>query len=193
MDPQEVVAAPYTVYLAATGTAFPAITATPSGSWFKLGTSGDLNYGEDGVTLALTQNIEDWHSVGSVLARKAWRTSEVQEVRVPLADMDPYQLAKVMDAATVNTISAAAGVAGQRYVDLDRGIDIAEFALLARGISSLNESMVAQLEIKRVYQAGDFEIANKKGEPAMLETVWRALAPTTPPSFRVREQFANPA
>lgn len=189
---EEVVAAPYDVWLAVVGTAFPAISANPAGAWFKVGSAGAENYDEDGIVLALSQAMNEWTGAKNTEASKVWRTADAKEVRVPLVDLSPNQFAKVMDDAAVTTVARAAGAAGQKFFDADRGITVAEFALLARGVSSLGEQFTAQLEVKRCYQSADFEIAGKKGEPGKLECVFRTLKPAAAPSVRVRMQSSEP-
>ncbi|KKM71005.1 hypothetical protein LCGC14_1434980 [marine sediment metagenome] len=63
--PYEIVAQPFTLWVAALATAFPLIDAAPDGNWTKVGTSGDLNYMEDGVTVAHSQSVESWRALGS--------------------------------------------------------------------------------------------------------------------------------
>ena len=55
--PYEVVAQPFTLWVAPVGTAFPDVDTAPDGSWTKVGTSGDLNYTEDGVTVTHSQSV----------------------------------------------------------------------------------------------------------------------------------------
>lgn len=55
--PHEVIGSALTVYFAPVGTAFPAVDALPAVDWVLVGTTGPLNYDEDGVTIAHPQSL----------------------------------------------------------------------------------------------------------------------------------------
>src|SRR3990167_8660628 len=110
--PYEIVAAPLTVWVAPTGTAFPDVDTAPNGSWTKLGTSGDKNYADDGVTVTHEQTIETFTPAGSTAARKAWRTEEGLLVEFVLVDISADQYAKILNDATVTDTGAGAGTPG---------------------------------------------------------------------------------
>lgn len=174
-SPHEIVAAPLTVYLAPTGTAFPAVDAAPAVAWKKLGTEGAHNYDEEGVSLTSSQTIESFTPAGSPRARKAWRTEEGLTVGFTLVDLSPEQYARVHDDATITTVAAGAGTAGSKKFELARGVNVKTFALLARGESSVDNGLAMQLELATVYQSAEPEISFKKGEPAGLALEFTAL------------------
>ena len=82
--PYEVIAKPFTLYVAPVGTVFPKLDEDPGGTWLKVGTSGDLNYSPDGVTVTHGQTVEKWRPLGSTGARKAFRTEEEQSISLVL-------------------------------------------------------------------------------------------------------------
>jgi hypothetical protein len=132
--PYEVIAAPFVVYYAPVGEAFPLIDAVPAGNWTKIGTSGELNYTDDGVTWCRSsQEIEEWYAGGDTGIRKVFRTKESQKVKFKLADMtlEQYRLALNMNAIT--TVAAGSGTAGYKKIGLSRGNDVAQRAILVRG------------------------------------------------------------
>lgn len=173
--PYEIVAAPLTIYLAAVGTSFPDVDEAPGGSWTKLGTSGDKNYGDDGVAVSLPQSIETFTPAGSTLPRKAFRTEEGLEFTFTLVDLTPEQVAKVIDDAAITTTAASSGVPGTKKINLYKGLQVETFALLARGISSVDDSLACQFEVDSCYQSGEPEPTFNKGEPAGLELTFTAL------------------
>lgn len=173
--PYEIIGAPYTVYLGPVGEAFPALDDAVAGNWFKLGTSGDLNYGDDGVTVSHPQSIELFRPAGSPLPRKAFRKEEDLKIAFALADLSPEQYAKVMDDAAITTVAAAAGVPGEKYFELARGLNVTTFALLARGISSVDDALAAQYQVEACFQSGEPEPVHNKGEAAMLEVEFTGL------------------
>ena len=67
MTPFEILAGPYTLWLAPVGTAFPIVTVVPPIAWIKVGTNGDANYDDDGVTVS--------HVVKQEVARPAGRVA----------------------------------------------------------------------------------------------------------------------
>jgi hypothetical protein len=177
--PFEIVAAPLTVYLAPVGTAFPDVSDTPSGTWIKLGTSGDKNYDEDGVTVAHEQNLEVFRPAGGAAPRKVWRTEEDLSIGFTLVDISADQYAKVLNDASVTTVAAAADVAGADTLDLMMGRDVALFAMIARGVSPADDQYAAQYQVPICYQSESPEPAYKKGEPAGLEIKFMALEDDT--------------
>lgn len=167
--PFEIVGAPYTVYTAPVGTAFPDIDAAPGVGWVLLGTSGAKNYDEDGVTVSHGQNIETFTPAGTTVPRKAFRTEEDAKVSLKLADLSPAVYAKVLNDATVTTVAAGAGTPGEKSFSIVQGVNVATLALLVRGPSSVDDSLNAQYELPSVYQSGEPEPQFTKGQVALLE------------------------
>jgi hypothetical protein len=165
----EVIAAPFNAWVAAPGTAFPTLATEESAfasGWTKLGTSGDKNYSEAGVTVTHTQTQGQFVSAGGITPRKKWRTDEGMQVAFDLVDLSPKQYALIMDNATVTTVT---GASGEQSFQLKRGITVHVYALLLRGVSTLNEAKHGQYEISTCVQmanpAPKFAL---KGGPAML-------------------------
>lgn len=179
-EPFEIVAAPLTLWLAPVDTAFPLIDDADSAidpAWIKVGTSGSRNYSDEGVTVTHGQEISAFTPAGATTPRKVWRTSEELTIAVEIADVSPAQYAKALNDATVTTVPAGAGVAGEKSIALFQGDQVATYALLARGLSPADEAMIAQYEVPRCYQASDsIEITYNKGEPAMLALEFTALS-----------------
>lgn len=167
--PYEIIGAPYTVWIAPVATAFPLIDAAPAGTWKKLGTSGDKNYDEDGVTVTHGQNIETFTPAGSTVPRKAFRTEEGVTVGLNLADLSPEQYALALNNAAVTTVAASGAVAGEKSFSIYQGPNVATFAMLVRGPSSINDALNAQYELASVYQNGEPAPQFTKGAPALLE------------------------
>lgn len=174
--PFEIIGAPFTIYLADVGATFPDIDETPDpGDWFKLGTSGDKNYDEDGVKVSHPQTIEVFRSAGSTVPRKAFRTEEDLIVEFNLADMSPEQYAKIIDDAAITTQAAGVGTPGKKTFSLYKGPEVATFALLARGPSSVVDGMNSQFELDSVFQSGEPEPVFTKGKAAVLACAFQAL------------------
>lgn len=174
--PYEVICNPLTVYLAPVGTAFPATNAAPSGSWFKLGTSGTKNYDEKGVTVTHSQTVATWTPAGGTGARKAYRTAESLAIDFELVDLTAEQYAEILNGATVTT---AAGPPATKSFNLQQGLSVALFALLARGVSPINDSLPAQYQVPIVYQAANPAPVYSKGAPAGLACQFVSLEDAT--------------
>jgi len=175
-EPYEIVAAPFTLWLAPVGTAFPAIDATPSGDWKKVGTSGDRSVNEDGVTVAHSQTVNAVRSAGSTGPRKAFRPEEDQVVSLTLLDISLEQYAIALNNNAVTTTAAGVGTAGHKALKLYRGVQVATHALLARGVASAyGDGWTAQYEIPVCFQSGDPELVYTKGEPAGLALEFTTL------------------
>lgn len=163
--PHEVVASSLTVYLAPIGTAFPTTSATPSVSWTKLGTAGANNYNDDGVTIAHTEEVSDFTPVGSTMPLKRFRTAESFMLSLNLVDVSPAMYAKVMNDATVNTVT---GPPATKWFSLYRGDQVNSFAVLARGLSGVDNALNAQYEFSKAFVSVNGDVQWKKGDPAML-------------------------
>lgn len=180
MEPFEIVCAPLTLYIAPVDTEFPEVDEVIGGAWFKVGTSGDKNYDDEGVTVSHEQTLEVFRGAGSTVPRKAWRTEEDLAFGVKLADVSAAQYAKILNDATVATVAAGAGTPGTKAFELVQGIEVAQFALLARGVSPVDEDLVAQFQVPRCYQAGEPAPVFGKTGPAMLECEFRTLESDDP-------------
>ena len=195
--PYEIIAAPYTVWIAPVGTEFPDVEAAPNGFWTKVGSSGDLNYSDEGVTVAHPQEMNLFRALGDAGSRKAFRVSEDLLIRLQLVDVTLEQYKLALNTNTVTDVPAASN-AGYRKVGLSRGFSVATVALLVRGPSPYMDDGVMQFEIPRAAQTGNPEVTFRKDEPAMLALEWTALvdpdAASTDERFgRILAQDADPA
>jgi hypothetical protein len=176
-NPFNIIVAPYQVYWAPTGTAYPAISATPSGSWILLGTAGAEDYSDAGVTVTHSQTINEIRGASSTGPRKATRTEESIEISLTLMDVTLEQYRMSLNSNAITTTTAASGVTGKKEVNLFQGVDVSVFALLVRGqspyIGSTNSYM--QYQVPLVYQSGNPAPVYNKGVAAMLEVHFRAL------------------
>jgi hypothetical protein len=172
--PYEVIAAPLTVYVAPVGTAKPAVNAAPGGSWIKLGTSGTKNYGTKGVVVTHNDTIVKWRPAGGTGHRKAWRTEEFISVEFDLIDLTAEQYAYAMNTATVTTAGNA------KSIPMQMGVTVAQVALLARGISPINDAFAAQYFIPIAIQTGDPAPAYAgEGVPAGLSIKFDSIEDAT--------------
>jgi|SRR5581483_1312112 len=170
--PYEIIVAPLSVYVAPVGTAFPLTNAAPSGSWFLLGTNGVKNYTEKGVTVTHSETLGTFTPAGSAAARKAFRTAESLTIEFELADLSIAQYAKVLNGATVNT---TVGPPATQDINLEQGLTVTTFALLARGVSPVNDGLPAQYQVPVVYESASPSIVYSKGAPAALDVQFTAL------------------
>lgn len=177
--PHEVIAAPFTLYWAPVGTAFPTLDQDPTSvSWTKIGTSGPLNYDRgEGVTVEHRQSTSPWRSAGDTGVRKNFRTEEDQVVKLKLVDITLEQYAIALNHNTVTDTPAGVGTPGYRKIGLSRGSDIATRALLVRGdVSAYLETGVSQYEIPLAQEIGNPTVSlSKPGEPAGLNLEFMSL------------------
>lgn len=177
MQPYEIVAAPFTVYVAPIGTAFPAIDAAPAGTWKKVGTSGDRSETEDGVTVAHSQSINEVRAAGSTGPIKAFRTEEGLQVSLTVMDITLEQYAVALNGAAIATTAAGVGTAGYKAMKMYQGVQVSGLALLVRGeaASPYGDGWKAQYEVPACFQSGAPELAYTKGTPAGLALQFTAL------------------
>lgn len=175
--PYEVIAAPFTLYTAPVGEAFPAIDATPAGNWTKVGTSGALNYGEEGVTVDHGQDVSEWKGLGDTGPRKVFRTGESLKISLMLHDISLEQYRHALNMNAVTDVAAGAGTAGYRKIGLSRGSTVVQRALLVRGPSGYNDEngWNSQYEVPLAFQTGEPEVVYRQGDPAGLALEWTAV------------------
>lgn len=175
MEPYEIIGAPFTLWVADTGTAFPLIDAAPGIGWTKVGTNGDRNYDESGVAVAHSQTLNYARPAGATGPVKAFRTEEDMRLTLTLWDLTLEQYAFAMNRNTVATTAAGAGTAGFKEIGTYRGTQVNEMALLLRGLSAYDPAMAAQYEVPRAIDAGQPEIKYTKGVPAGLALQFMAM------------------
>lgn len=174
-QPFEIIGAPLTLYVAPVGTAFPDVDAEPTTPWVKIGTSGDRNYTDEGVTVSKPQTFNKFRSAGSAGVRKIFRTEDDQTISVVLADLTPEQFTYALNSNSITTVAASSGVPGTKKLGLSRGLAVATMALLARGCSPEGDDMVAQYEVPLCCQSGNPQPVYSKGNAAALALEWTAL------------------
>jgi len=179
--PYEVLAAPFTLYIATVGATFPLVDAVPGAGWTKVGTSGALNYDSDeGVTVEHRQTLNPWRSLGDAGSRKIFRQDEDMIVRMKLVDITLEQYKLALNRNTVTDVPAGVGTAGYRKVGLSRGFTVDTMALLARAdISPYGADFAMQYEVPIAAQQGSPSVAYFKAAPAGLALEWMALVDPT--------------
>lgn len=163
--PDEIVASPLTLFLAPIGTAFPAIADEPAdfdAAWLILGTEGDLNYDDSGVSVSHSETVSDFTPAGSTMPVKRFRTAEQVEFSLNLVDISPAAYALVMNDAPVTSSGT------DDSFSLFRGDQVNSFAVLARGMSAINNELAMQYEISKAFVSVNGNVVYKKGDPAML-------------------------
>ena len=179
--PYEVIAAPFTIYLAAVGTAFPDVSQTPSGSWTILGTNGNLNSADSGIQVTHEQEVVEFMPVGATAAIKVFRTSESLKFGMELVDVSATHYAKILNGVSVTTQAAGGGNSGYSQFELYQGYETRQFAALLRsnGDSAGGAGFNTQYQLPRMYQSANPEPVWKKGDPATLAIEWTALYDAT--------------
>lgn len=179
--PYEVLAAAgMTCWLATANTAKPNVDATPSGSWFKLGTNGADNYDESGVQVKHEQSLKTFTPLGSTAPIKAWRESEGLNVSLTVVDLTAEHYAKTQNSAAITTIAASSGVPGSKKFSLYQGHEVTLYALLVRGnVSPYGDGWNFQYWLPVVCQAEGVEPVFKKADPAGLKLSYMALKDST--------------
>jgi hypothetical protein len=167
----EVVGNPYDVWVAAAGTAFPAIDAVPGGGWTKFGTNGSQNQASKGVTVNIAETINSFRPAGDTLIVKDWRTAEDPNVQFGLVDTTVETLSQILQNATITTVAATTALAGQKSIKLKQGFNVTYFALLVRGLSPYDDGtgLNCQWEFTRVAQTGSQAITYVAGTPAEVD------------------------
>lgn len=183
-QPYEILGAPFTAWIAPAGTTKPSIDADIAAlpAWTKIGSSGNLNYLEEGVTVEHRQVIVDFRAAGDAGTRKRFRTEEALLVRFTVADLTVEQYSLALEHNTVTTVPPAGGVVGYRWVGLSRNLNLIARSLLLRGPSPYMDMGVAQYFIPLAQQSGNPMPVYRKGEAAALALEYGALVDVTAPT-----------
>lgn len=168
--PEKIIVAPFTIYLAPTGSTFPVINVAPASPWVILGSSGARDYDEDGVTVTHEQTIDIHRMLGATGPIKATRSEEGLMVGFTLHDMTLEQYAVALSQTVVTT----AGPPATKEIPLYRGFEVAQFSLLVRGASPYG-AFNMQYEVPVVINQSEAAPTFNKTDPAGLEFEFYAL------------------
>lgn len=174
-QPQELVAAGLTLYIAPVGSVLPLLDVTPTTPWALAGVNGQNDYDSSGLTLTHSQTIATWQPVGTTAPVAAWRTGEQATLSVTIADTSAPTYAIALNDVAVTTVSATTGNPGESDVPLLQGTTVNLFALLARGPSALNQSLNAQYWLPACYQSANPAPVYKLGSPAELALTFATI------------------
>ena len=179
-SPYEIIVAPFDVYVAAVGSSFPDLVDTPSSPWVKIGSNGSKNYYESGITVSHTQTIAQIRTLGATGPVKAVRSAEDLIISFVLFDMLLADYTRVINNASVSTTSPGSGTAGYKDVDLIRGLDVAQVALLVKAAASPEgDTWSMQYQVPIVYASGSPAPVFVKGAAAGLAFEYTALEDLT--------------
>ena len=163
--PFEIIAGPARVYIATTGTAFPAVNAAPGGGWTDLGMT------EGGVTVRHTQDVEIITTDQYTAGVKGIRTAEGLEVEFALAELTLERYKWALNNVTVVSV---AGPPATKEIPLYRGVDVSRHALLVRGPSPYGNFNM-QYQVPVVIQTEEPEVSFVKDDKSVLSCVWTSL------------------
>ncbi|MFN3990054.1 MAG: hypothetical protein ACK4IS_07330 [Erythrobacter sp.] len=187
---KEIIAAPLTLWLAPVGTAFPELGAAPGAPWFKIGTNGDKNYEQGGVTVTHSASYNKVRPAGATGAVKAFLNDEDLMFAVTLLDISLDQYRTALNNNPITTVAAGVGTPGTKRVGLSHGMaPVNEYALLARGQSPEFEGLQMQYCVPRCFQSGAPAPQFRKGEPAALTIQFEALENMTAANEQERFGF----
>lgn len=177
MTPFEIIGAPLTLWVAPVGTAFPTVAAAPGVGWTKVGTNGDRNYENGGVTVTHGKTYDKVRVAGAAGPVKAFLSEEDLMFGLTLLDitLEQYQLA--LNGNTITTVAPASGQPGTKKIGLSEDVGrTKEYALLVRGLSPYNEALAMQYQIPRCFQSGaPAPVFRKGGTGAGLALQFEAL------------------
>ena len=175
-NPVEIVVAPIDVYIAPVGEAFPDVDETPAGNWVLIGTNGKESYAESGVMVDHPQTIDPTRVLGATAPVKFTRSSEDLMVGFTLFDLKPIEYARLLNENAVTSTAAASGTPGHDDVNIYRGLDVAQRALLLRIIASaLGLTFESQYEFPIMVQDGSPQLVYVKNAPVGLQFQFKGV------------------
>jgi hypothetical protein len=174
--PFEILTGPLNIWTGPVGEAFTDVDTTPAGNWVLLGTSGDSNYSEDGVSINNPQVVELFRMLGGTGPVKASRSEEDLMTTVTMHDLTLEQWAVAMNGNAVVDTPAASGTPGIRTLNSYKGKEVTQYALLVRGKSPYDDvNWNLQLQIPVVAVTSSPNPIFVKGVPAGLEIEFTAI------------------
>lgn len=179
MEPLEIIMAPFEVYVAPVGTAFPTVDAAPGAGWTLLGKGGKDNMDESGVTVTHSQTLNPKRTLGSTGNIKVVRSAEELTIGFTLFDLTAEMYANALNGATVTTVAPGTGTIGTKEINLRQGRDVSLFALIARGPSPELDGANGQYQVPKVYQSDNPKPVFKKDDAAGLLFTFTALEDLT--------------
>lgn len=156
-----------TIYVAPSGEAMPALTASPAGNWVSAGDT------DGGVKIRKTQNIEAFGSDQRTGNVKAVRTEEGVEIETDLNEGTLENLANMIG-GSVSATAAATGIIGKKVLNLHFGPEVTEYAILFRGKSPYGD-FPGQYYVPRGYMSDDEELEFKKDGKTLIPMKFMAL------------------
>lgn len=167
MDAYSILFGTGSLYVAPTGSTFPAVDSAPASPWVSLGETSD------GVEIEIEEDIEEFGTDQRTGAVAAARTSEKLTISTKLVEANLENLAAVLG-VTVTDTAPGSGTIGTRAMPLYRGGKIAEFAAVYRGKSPYGD-WNEQFEFPRGYFTVEGPLAYKKDEPVTYEIKFHLL------------------
>ena len=182
--PHELIAAPADLWIAPFGTAFPDIDDEPASPWEIISVGGSRSLGEEGITVQMPQSLTFHRTAGTTAPVKASRTEEDLIITATVHDMTVESFARVMGqlSSDIDTVAATPTTPGTKAINLIRGIDMRNYALLVRWPSPYLLDGVTQLEVPNVVMAGSPEPQFSKGELAGMEVQFQAIEDVSNPN-----------
>ncbi len=166
-EPFEILVGPASIWVAPVGTAFPDVDAAPAVDWVSLGKT------DGGVTVTHMRETAEHMVDQSAMPQKMTLTSRRESIKFKIAEITPETYATVIDDATVTTVPAASGVAGEKSFPLGAN-SLPCMALLLRGPSPVMDAYM-QYEYAVVHPTGDVELAFTKDGKTVLPVEFRAM------------------
>lgn len=169
---EEIVSAPGKMYLAAVGSSFPDIDATPTTPWGLLGENGDLNITDAGIKVMVNRGENAFAPFGSTMDVKQWLNKFDVMVRAEFADLTLETLSKAMG---FNEVDLAAGI---KTLNFYQGVQKTPKALLLRfpNASPYRQDAALAFAFPTVVQQGNFELDfNRGSSPAVVALEFKVL------------------
>lgn len=179
-SPYEIIVAPFDVWVAPTGSTFPDLADTPTSPFVKIGSNGNKNFDEGGVTVTHNQTVDQIRTLGATGPVKAVRSAEDLMIAFTLFDLLLADYTRVINNAAVSTTAAGSGTAGYKDIDLIRGLDVALVALLVKAAASPEgNTWSMQYQVPIVYASGSPAPVFIKNAPAGLAFEYTAVEDLT--------------
>ena len=145
--PAELIAGPWTIYVADAGEDHPEIADDVTTPWVKLG----ANLSDDGITFERDETINEQMTLDSPLVAKLFREKDALALTATVLDLSTETWARVENGAAVTSQVPASGEGGYKEFTIGRGFDIKYYSVLLRGKSPEDNNLNLQGLIRYAY------------------------------------------
>ncbi len=172
----EIIAAPFTIWIAPVGTAFPAVDVAPGEAWTLLGKHGARSATSEGVVFVHDRQWASSTPAAETGESIAFIERESLKVQLSVFDLTLEQFQLILGQNAIISTAAGPTTPGTASIGLALKAGAAsELSVMMRGPSPYDEALSAQYELPRCCETGSPRVRYTRGKASELAVELRAL------------------